>query len=261
MKVEITPTKLVLYNRPWGLWLLSASLPILGLFGLIAMFHINSLTCKRTEQAQDICEISHLTAFRKDSQQIPLSKLKEARVQTLRDSSSLVGTNAVLLTTDAEEIPLRSTFDNFDNQGKQNTVSRINRFLQNPEELTLTVHQYSDLLPSLFSLGWNGFALYFLFYGCQITICTFDKTVGIFRIKRKSLLGTKTKEYLLNQIISINVRGGNYAYSVPTAPVYVKLASGKVIYIYRELGSQNWEKNAAYVADLIREFLNFPSNY
>lgn len=262
MKVESSPTKLVLYSRPWGLWLLAASLPIFGLPVLITTFQIHSLTCKRTEQAQGICEISHRTAFQTTSQQIPLSKLKEARVQ---ESINFANTNAVLLTTDAKEIPLRSAFDNFDSQGKQNTVSRINAFLQNPQESTLTVHQYSELLPSLFGLGWNGCALYFFFYGCQITTCTFDKTVKTFRITRKSLLGNKTTEYPLDQIIDVNIHKASIvAYkgisAVPITPVSIKLASGEFIGIYRDVGFRNREKNAEHIAELICEFLNLSSN-
>jgi len=157
MKVENTPTRLELCSRPWALWLYSAFFPIVGLAFLTIMFQIHSLTCKRTEQAQDTCEISHFTTFGINSQKIPLNKLKEARVQESSDSETGTTYKVVLLTTDGEELSLRSYFDNFDDQGKRDTASRINAFLQNSKESSLSIQQYPELFSSLSTLAWNGF--------------------------------------------------------------------------------------------------------
>lgn len=257
MRVENTPTKLVLYSRPWGLWLFSAIFPLGGLPFLITTFQIHSLTCKRTEQPQGFCEISHLTAFGYSSQTFPLINLKEARVQEQSNSEGKAS-KIILLTTDAQELSLKSYSDDFDDQGKQDIVSRINTFLQNPKELNLSVQQYPKLSIVFFILIWYGFALFIFFYGCQIRTCTFDKTIGVLRITRKSLLGTKITDISLESIINVIVHEES-SDGIPVEPVSLELTSGKSIGVYRDANFKNWKKDAEYIAGLIREFLKLSS--
>jgi hypothetical protein len=250
MRVETTPSKLAIYSRPWGLWLFLAMFPIFGLFFLENFLQVHSLVCHRTEREQGTCEISHFTAFGKNSRKFPLRSLNEAILK--RSSTYKYSKQQVVLTTkDGQELYLRPVTDNFDNLKKQEIVSSINYFLHSQKQLSLTIEHYPDTFISILLLAWNGAFCLALIHTCQNTDCIFDKKLGTIFVKKKGLFGTKTEENSLREITDVIVNRPKSA-----VPVSLKLGSGRLIDVYMDGSFSSRKKTANRIARLIRDFLD-----
>ncbi|MDB9510680.1 hypothetical protein PN499_05750 [Kamptonema animale CS-326] len=133
-----------IFSLPFKKWLFAALALIVGLFLISEGFQVYSLACNRTEKAANTCEISHFTLSGTSVKQFPLSQLKEARVQ----QSSRSKITVCILVTEKEVLTFGSLSTNYA-QGKQEMVSEINTFLQNPKQLSLSVKEppgYSIIL-------------------------------------------------------------------------------------------------------------------
>lgn len=133
-----------IFFLPFKKWLFAAILLIMGLFLISEGFQVYSLACNRTEKAANTCKISHFTLSGTSVKQFPLSQLKEARVQ----QSSRSKITVCILVTEKEVLKFGSISTNYA-QGKQEIVSEINTFLQNPQKLNLSVTEppgYSIIL-------------------------------------------------------------------------------------------------------------------
>lgn len=143
---------LIVFSLPWKKWLFATMFLIVGLFLIAEGFQTHSLVCNRTGKAFDTCEISHFTFFETTVKQFPLSQLKEARIEQSVKSKITV----CYLVTEKEVLKFGSISSNYA-QEKQEWASKINTFVQNPKQLSLSVKEppgYSIIFYGIiFSLG------------------------------------------------------------------------------------------------------------
>lgn len=150
--------KLTRFNLSREKWLFSAILLIMGLFQIAEGFQTYSFVCNRIGNASDTCKISHFAIFETRVQQFPLSQLKEAKVEQSVKSKITV----CYLVTEKEVLTFGSLSSNYVRE-KQEAASKINTFLQNPNQLSLSLKEppgYSIIFSGiLFTLG--AFLLFF----------------------------------------------------------------------------------------------------
>lgn len=135
---------------------------------------VESLVCQRGEKAIDTCEIFQSMLWQKKSiKQFPLSSLKEARVEEYRHKGKTM-TTCRLLTTEGE---LRfGVIGGGKTLEKRKIVSKINAFLQNPNQLKLSVQESLDFFMVFLGIFMSGFALC-LFCSCFYSVFLFYKKV------------------------------------------------------------------------------------
>lgn len=134
-KPSINPIVFIL-NAPWKNWFFAATFLLVGFVQIEQGIKVYSLVCTRTGKAPHTCEISKLRLSRSEIKQFPLSQLKEAKLG--KSSGSKMVT--VDLITEKEVITFGS-ISNVHVLEKQNIVSEVNTFLQNPNQLTLSVKE------------------------------------------------------------------------------------------------------------------------
>ncbi|MBD1834885.1 hypothetical protein H6F61_19825 [Cyanobacteria bacterium FACHB-472] len=164
-------------------------------------------------------------------------------------------TYRVVLLTNSGEIPL--TLGTSDAGEKQKNAARINAFIDNFEEISLHVQQ--DDRESVYFLGAiSGLLGGGLAFGSLhrefIISCTFDKALGLVRLKRQTLLRTKVTEWRLREINQIDVKekmdsDGDKMYSV-----WLNLKSGE--HISLSLQGITDKQNNQKIAECICQFLN-----
>lgn len=160
MKREKNSTKLISFilNIPWQQWMFVTLLLLVGIFIISEGTQVYSLACNRMGKAHNTCEISHFTLSGKSSKRFLLSQLKEARVEQSSPSRITV----CVLVTEEGVLNFGSISSNYA-EGKQEMVSTINSFLQNPKQPSLLVIEPPDFSTISFGIFFNlmAFASFF----------------------------------------------------------------------------------------------------
>lgn len=158
MKMEKTSNKsnFFIANILWKKVLFIILSLLSGLLLISEGAKVYSLACTRTAQAPNTCKISNFTLSGTEVKQFPLNQLKEARLDKSKSSKSRIVT--VILITENEVIKFGSISSVHANK-KQQIVSEVNTFLQNPKQLTVSVQE-----PPSFSL---------IFYGIIVSSIAF----------------------------------------------------------------------------------------
>lgn len=167
-------------DNPSGKILLFASIFMMtGLILILEGFEIDSLVCSRTDKAPNTCKISQSTLFETTSvKEFPLSQLKEARLNKPQKSRM---TTCLLVT---EEGVLKfGSISSGDELQKQKIVFKINTFLQNQNQLTLSVTESPKFSIILFGIILITVALFF-FYSYFYFLYSFIK-LRLLRKKQK----------------------------------------------------------------------------
>lgn len=148
MKIKKTSTKPIsfIFNIPWKKWMFVTLLLIVGIFLISEGYQVYSLVCNRTGTASNTCKISHSTLSGTSFKQLPLSQLKEARIEEPPNSEMTI----CILVTEEGELRFGSISNQYV-QGKRENVSIINSFLQNPKQSSLLVTEPPSF--SIISIG------------------------------------------------------------------------------------------------------------
>jgi|GEM_PF-2623844 len=146
-------------NIPWKQWMFATLLLIVGIFLISEGFQVHSLVCSRTGKAPNTCEISHFTLSGTSFKRFPLSQLKEARFEQSPRSRITVCS----LVTEEGVLNFGSISSNYA-EGKRETVSKINSFLQNPKQSSLSVIEPPDFSTISFGIFSNLMALVLFFF-------------------------------------------------------------------------------------------------
>ncbi len=220
--VQQTPTVLKLQDQPVGLWIFGSLFVIAGLFVMTVFGRASTLTCRRVEPTQGKCELAESGLLGSQSQEIPLTGLQGAKVET--SSSSDGDTYRVALLTRDGNIPLTSIYSS-GYEAKQASASRVDAFVSNPGEALLTVRDDSRWFAYPFG-GIFVAAGLFVVSVTQVVTCSFDKTLGCMVVKRKGLFKTELLEHRLREVLDVQVEDSTDSDGDQTYRVRFLLACG-----------------------------------
>jgi len=172
--------------------------------GMIAALTIGQhslLTCDRLEPKQVECELKTKSLLAERTTRIPVGHLQQAEVEVNRDGDG--DTYRVALITQAGRVPLTEVYSAGIGFNHRGTVEKINAFLQDPEQMTLTVKEdyrwFGYLFGGIFVIA--GGVIVFASLTAPFPIdCTFDKRSGQAKLRRRSLIATYVQEYRLHEI-------------------------------------------------------------
>lgn len=201
-----TATKLVLKSVPWLWWLLGCGLWGVGILISMVIATVTTFTCDRTLQPPQ-CELTNQNLLSKEQERFNLEDLKQAEVSSRssrrsrnrRSSSSYrvalqVGDRTLFLTP-------YSSFNSLHYSGQ---AHRINQFINDASQPSLRVTDSAVWVAVLI------FAMFSL-VGCtlllsEIVICDFDKRLGVWKVTRSNLRGTRQKQYPLADIVTVQLQ-------------------------------------------------------
>jgi hypothetical protein len=154
------------------------------------------LTCDRQ---LDRCQVE-LSTSGSPAPDIPISTLELARLETASSNPELY---RVVLETTAGAIPLTQYFSS-ERPAQSIQVEQINRFLADPEAMTLTIRDEATA-----EAEWLIYALMAIVVGSNIigililstsTTFTFDRLMGSWQILHKGLWGRRVRDFPISDI-------------------------------------------------------------
>ncbi|NEO32169.1 MAG: hypothetical protein F6K36_17395 [Symploca sp. SIO3C6] len=116
-----------------------------GLLIMVLGVESGTLECHRKESIQVVCQFTYSNLFGEKISSIATGELKGAEVKTRKRNHRIV------ILTKKETIPLINSYTMGKN-GKVNKVSRINDFINNPEQMSLTIRQDNRWFGFLFGV-------------------------------------------------------------------------------------------------------------
>ncbi len=144
---------------PWNNLFFALIALLVGSLTIQEGIKVYSLACTRSEKTANTCELSQSKLWKAEIKQFPLSQLKEARLEKSSGSKMI----SVALITENELIHFGS-ISNFHELEKQKNVSKINAFLQNPSQLTLSVKEPYNFSVISYGLTFSLVGLFMFFY-------------------------------------------------------------------------------------------------
>jgi hypothetical protein len=174
-----------------------------------------------------------------------------------KDENGISYRYGVLLQTIEGNVPFTEYYfgNKYNYEERQELISQINAFIENPSQTSLRVQQDDRLF------GFVGFCISGFFFFPSLLImalspvitCTFDKELDRMTIKRQRWFGEKILEHSINEISDVNVEDSStddgWVYRVT-----LTLSSGENVSLTRSYTSGFEEKQ--YIAKLIKSFLN-----
>jgi len=159
------------------------------------------LTCDRLEPKQVECELKTKSFLAERTMRIPVGHLQQAEVEVNRDGDG--DTYRAALITQSGRVPLTDVYSAGIGINHRGKVEQINAFLQNPEQMTLTVREdyrwFGYLFGGIFVIA-GGVIIFMSLTTPFLVNCIFDKRSGQAKLKRRSLIATYVEEYRLHEI-------------------------------------------------------------
>jgi hypothetical protein len=246
--LQQTPNQLTLRLRPVLIWLVGGFFAAWGI--LPSVFAKATLfTCNRTEFSQSSCQLLTSGLLGSEVRAIPLRALQGAKVDKSIDSDG--DTYRVIILTTSGEIPFTSYSGSGEDQ-KQEIASRINQFVRNPGETTLSVQQDDRFSAYLLGGIFSAIGLFLLVSSGQIVTCLSDKTLGTLTLKKQGLFSTKVTEHQIQEIADILVEESTDSDGC-TYRVSILMKSGKRQALTNYYSSG--KKSKQETADCLRRFL------
>lgn len=270
--LEQTSNKLVFRLRPTFAWGVEGFLSGIGLLFLVLVLNftpITTLTCDRSTtdiatlqntSNSAICELVGVNWLGLEKSKTLISGLQQAIEETKADkdeNGKISYRYGVLLQTIEGNVPFTEYYfgNEYNYEERQELISQINAFIENPSQTSLTVQQ-DDRLTGFVGLCISGFFFFLsllIMALCPVITCSFDKELDRMTIKRQRWFGEKILEYSINEISDVKVEDS----STDDGSVYrvtLTLSSGENVSPTRSYTSGFEEKQ--YIAKLIKSFLN-----
>ncbi|NJM61248.1 MAG: hypothetical protein HC849_15245 [Oscillatoriales cyanobacterium RU_3_3] len=226
-----------------------------------------TLSCQRSPEQSVSCQLKkHHFPLSWTNTKIPANELQKARLD--RDSGNGQGAyyHRVVLVTRSGEIPMNEDYS-FGQEYQQKIVDRINNFLANPKQKSVSVRYIEGgeepflwfaAEPSL----WFAFDIVWLTAGI---VClrqrrieaTFDRTLNSFTLAQTNAFGTKVFQHPISEITNIILTQGEPDYEDGTLyilyEVFIVMSSGDRLLLSR---SWNISKKQKDIIQNLREYLN-----
>jgi hypothetical protein len=217
-----------------------------------------TLFCDRAPDLSVTCQLKkHRFPLSWTTTNIPADELQKARLD--RDLGNGQGTyyHRAVLVTRSGEIPMKE-FYSFGEQYHQKTVDRINNFLADRNQKSVSVrYMESGLEPFL----WFAFDLVWLTAGiagllhCRIA-ATFDRTLNSFTLKQTNAFGTKIFQHSIAEISDIILAEGEPdAEGYKPYNIFIVMAGGDRLLLYRSSNISNKQKEI--LQNIRRSILDF----
>jgi|GEM_PF-959205 len=255
--IQKTSTRLTLKLTPWLMWSVGSLFLAVGALAGALIGGETILTCDRTAPAQ--CDLSQRRLIGAQSEQFPVAELQSARVREKRDSDG-DRTYQVVLELQSDDL----SFTPYSSSGASHhraQAARINAFIADPNQLTLTVREDTRFWGLLFFVAFGGGGGLLLL--SKVVVCDFDKSMGQLRLTRNGLLGHEEHQYRLQDIIQAQLqrssggssrRGRNQA----TYRVAIVLRSGESVPLTSYYSSGRSDKQRT--VEQLRQFLALSSD-
>ena len=267
---KLTPSKLTLNIYPVILRIIARNHQLLGvillLFPIWATPQITTLTCKRAfpssslekiELTSDIvrCEIEEIGWFG-HLKNIPLAQLQGANLKPSFGKAREISYQVILL-TNKNKIPLRWHGD-FQCESYEALTTRINAFVKNPTDNTLSVQQDEREFGYFFlGLGIFLFWLSFLFVGIGTTSqCTLEPDSNSFTLQHQRFFGLKTfqDKLALNDIAQARVEYGEGFKTTSTSRITLILNTGEKLPLNPVYSSGGKEEIATAIDKFLKSY-------
>lgn len=204
-----TPRKLILANKtlaPLYQAIIFTCFLFVGLT-FISFVERGTLKCSRFGDDRVSCEQKYQNLLGTKIVTIPAGELQRAELEESDDTSR------VILITKTDKIPLVNYFSS-SLSNKDSNVRKINNFLQNPNQLNLTVSQddrifvYSFFGPIAILIMLATISI--LTNGDFEVVCEFERNTKKLVIKRQKLFKTVLKKYWWHEIegVKLNIEEG-----------------------------------------------------
>ncbi|AFY79064.1 hypothetical protein Ple7327_3911 [Pleurocapsa sp. PCC 7327] len=254
--VKQTSTKLIIQHRPVFLWMFGGIFVLAGLLTSVLFCKLTTLTCQRQliepTQAQGTCNLIQTGLLDSTVKKIPLNILQGARVEQSRSDDDY--NYRVILLTINGEIPLTS-YSSSNQAPKRAIVSQINSFLENSNQMELTVVQ-DDRWFVIITIIFVIIGISIVAFFAQTLDLNFNKTLGSVTLTKKGLLGTKVLKYRLQEFTkAIRETYSDPDSSKDTDRVVLILASGDRVPLTAYFYSGDRE-NKQKIIDAINKFIN-----
>ncbi len=257
-----TPTTLALQtdntssdNVPFSLFFRFGVLPLIVALTLILNAKLTTLTCRRVEPTQVACNLMSVSLLGKQTTSIPTGQLQRADVQVSTDDDGDDVYRIILVTKTKSIIPLTEVYTSGESDKRQD-ADRINRFVNDQSQMSLTIQQDDRLGTAIFGgilvLFGGGFT-YSLMTSKSLKTCVFDKASGHLYVTFKSMIRSETKQFQLQDIQSAQVIEGTDSDGDKIFRTRLNLRSGNSIELPIHGGDS--EKHHA-IAQAINTFLN-----
>jgi hypothetical protein len=245
--VQKTPSLLILRLRPVILWIFGVVFASVGLFLLVTLGKVTTLTCTRTEPTN--CQLVASGLLGSQSKQIPLNTLQGAKVEESSDSDG--STYRVIILTSSADVPFTSYLSSGEGD-KQVIASHIEDFVKNPQMTSLKQEQDDRLW--IYLIGGSFVIAGSLMLLAPVVTCVFDKTLDILTLTRFGLFGKRVFEHRLHEIKDVLLEESTDSENGSTYRVSIVLMSGdrQPLTSYFTSGRKSQQETASH----IKSFLN-----
>ena len=264
---ESTQSKLTLNIYPVIFRIIAGNHQLLGvillLFPIVATPQITTLTCEPVFQSSSLekieltsniveCEIEEIGWFG-HLKNIPIAQLQEANLETFSGKDKEISYQVVLL-TDENKIPLRWYGDRT-RKSYEALTTRINAFVGNPTDTTLTVQQDDrEFGYVFFGLGSFLLLLSFLFISIgSTTKCTLEQDSNSFTLQQQRFFGLKnfSSKLALSDIAQARVE---YGERLSTSRITLILSTGEKLPLNRVYSSGSKEEIATAIENFLKSY-------
>ena len=209
--IKKTHSQLIFRSRSdldvWTTWILGFLLSAIELtfllFRIVAIGGATTFTCQRMSEKNISCQLKkYQFPLSWEITKIPPGDLQSARLE--RDSGN-EGTyhHRPVFVTRSGEIPLRG-FYSFGEESQQKKVDRVNNFIGDDKQTSVTVRDIDGPAPFLWfavDITWLSLSIVCL-HSRQIN-AQFDRELNCFTLKQTNAFGTKFFEHSLSEITDI----------------------------------------------------------
>jgi hypothetical protein len=176
-----------------------------GLEIIISWGNLTDLQCDRSATKQITCKITSSNLRRKYITPIAPGQLQSAEVEVREGKQR---TYRVVLITKSGNIPLNNIYSSGFGVKHQENSDRINRFISNPEQISLHIQQndrwFAYLGGSVFALA-GGVIIYSSLIAKSLTSCIFDKKADRVWLKQRNVFRSEMRELTLRYIKEVRV--------------------------------------------------------
>lgn len=223
--------------------------------GAVAM--PTTLSCQRTPEQSVSCQLQkHHFPLSWTKKNIPANELQKARLD--RDSGNGQGTyhHRAVLVTRSGEIPMNEDYS-FGEQYQQKRVDRINNFLADPKQKSVSVRYIEDwpepFVPFAFNIPWLWAGICCL--RSRHINAKFDRSLNLFTHRQKNAFSNRVFQDSLSEISQIVLTEGELNRKRNYRPynIFIVMKNGDRLLLARGGNISNKQKE---IINNIREYLN-----
>lgn len=258
--VEQTSTKLTLRSPALGAWIFGSIIASVAVF--VPLFcagkTIHTFSCDRTSVNEGTCEIKEISKWGKQQKLLTLNELQGANLKThvtYDKKGRKTVTYRIYILTSNENIYF---IGNSERDYLERLVNQVNEFINNSTKPSLSIRTISDNTLAMYIIGGvlGVFSLALLL--SDDIVCNFDKSSGIFHIKKQGIRGKRLRSERNINISDIRIEESNRWQNKQTGKIHITyklsliLNSGESLMLDSGSNIENYQK----IDENIRQIIN-----